>query len=528
MEEREDSALTRPVSLSSSRSPWCDFGFLPIFLRRMGCFFGCFRVKHDNRPNAHLVSDAVESKKRDALISGNKLGSLFLSEEKEFSPCEDRRCHTLGSALLRGDGEVRELRDEAKFLKACGTLLETPAEIRKTSEKVKDAPTRDGESEPSGLHSWLPSSSVKKLHWEEQPDQASISPATFCENMGGELGSSEHEPRSCMSKEDMIEKNCIKEGSKFESPEAEITKPVHAIDHDILPSVSPEALAVNFQSRNKSVHFECEYPSHDKSLKQSDGPCSHKGSNYSPKPTPLRVTDEMQTPGTIYPVSLENHANGKNARIRSQYVYSVLNPVENFSQWTVLKEEEDSNTCQQIGQPRESFEKSGHATPQSTSFSFSSNSEMLHEGPAMVSKGLKLDASLADWLKPSSPKNVRNQNSGAGSIFSGKSPKVLDEDRPIIGMVAAHWNDDELSHVSPKWWDGNGIPNSTTKYKEDQKVSWHATPFEERLEKALSEESNVYQKKLNSEPVMFEDNEETDTAVSRLHTSAQPESVVSF
>ncbi|KAJ1385343.1 hypothetical protein SESBI_41765 [Sesbania bispinosa] len=49
-------------------------------------------------------------------------------------------------------------------------------------------------------------------------------------------------------------------------------------------------------------------------------------------------------------------------------------------------------------------------------------------------------------------------------------------DRPIIGVVAAHGNEDENSHISPaKWWDVNGIPNSTTKYKEDQKVMWHAT-----------------------------------------------------
>lgn len=29
---------------------------------------------------------------------------------------------------------------------------------------------------------------------------------------------------------------------------------------------------------------------------------------------------------------------------------------------------------------------------------------------------------------------------------------------------------------------------------QDQKVSWHATPFEERLEKALSEESFISQR----------------------------------
>lgn len=31
-------------------------------------------------------------------------------------------------------------------------------------------------------------------------------------------------------------------------------------------------------------------------------------------------------------------------------------------------------------------------------------------------------------------------------------------------------------------------------FLQDQKVSWHATPFEERLEKALSEESVITQK----------------------------------
>ncbi|KAK8488895.1 hypothetical protein V6N11_075745 [Hibiscus sabdariffa] len=40
----------------------------------------------------------------------------------------------------------------------------------------------------------------------------------------------------------------------------------------------------------------------------------------------------------------------------------------------------------------------------------------------------------------------------------------------MIGLVSAHWKEDESSRISPKWWDGNGILNSTTKYKEDQKT----------------------------------------------------------
>ena len=38
-------------------------------------------------------------------------------------------------------------------------------------------------------------------------------------------------------------------------------------------------------------------------------------------------------------------------------------------------------------------------------------------------------------------------------------------DRPILGTVAAHWDADE-PHEPPKLWGGNGIPNTTTKYKE--------------------------------------------------------------
>ncbi|XP_071703823.1 protein JASON-like [Rutidosis leptorrhynchoides] len=86
-----------------------------------------------------------------------------------------------------------------------------------------------------------------------------------------------------------------------------------------------------------------------------------------------------------------------------------------------------------------------------------------------------VDTSLSSWLPP----KWAHQGGNNRCVIS-KTPG----DRPIIGMVGAHWNDDE----QPKLWDGNGIPNTTCKYKEDQKVSWHATPFEERLEKALSED----------------------------------------
>jgi hypothetical protein len=38
-------------------------------------------------------------------------------------------------------------------------------------------------------------------------------------------------------------------------------------------------------------------------------------------------------------------------------------------------------------------------------------------------------------------------------------------------MVAAHWKDKEPVNCTPKWFDGNGIPNSTNKYKEVKSAS---------------------------------------------------------
>ncbi|KAI7745917.1 hypothetical protein M8C21_005545 [Ambrosia artemisiifolia] len=114
----------------------------------------------------------------------------------------------------------------------------------------------------------------------------------------------------------------------------------------------------------------------------------------------------------------------------------------------------------------------------------------------LVSKGEDLDtdehSDKAIELEVANTKNlgvkmgVQLEDEVTDRSYTTRTPV----DMPILGMVAPHWNADETVDppAPPKWWDGNGFPNSTNKYKEDQKVSWHATPFEERLEKALSED----------------------------------------
>lgn len=52
---------------------------------------------------------------------------------------------------------------QAKFLKACGTLLDTPVEIREASGKWMDTSPNE---KSSSFKSWLPNSSS-----EQQPDE---------------------------------------------------------------------------------------------------------------------------------------------------------------------------------------------------------------------------------------------------------------------------------------------------------------------------------------------------------------------
>lgn len=168
-----------------------------------------------------------------------------------------------------------------------------------------------------------------------------------------------------------------------------------------------------------------------------------------PYPTPIKLSDEMQTPGTVFPANLDNVPNGK-TRIRSQYVYSVLNPVESVSQWNVLKNE-DPNSHQISGDLSESLDQLENATPESKDKAKETSLEEM-----------KVEASLSAWLKPVAAAQ------GGNILDISSRPRVARTpmERPIIGMVAAHWNDEEPTRVSPKWWDGNGIPNSTNKYKE--------------------------------------------------------------
>ncbi|PIN20348.1 hypothetical protein CDL12_06939 [Handroanthus impetiginosus] len=491
------------------------------FVRRvvaaaMGCFFGCFRIRDSH---SHLISTSQEHS-----VSGSKnaLSSLFLSDGKD----DALRKGGEGPNPLLEELDFRELKDEAKFLKACGTLLETPIEIRNASRKWADISVQIDEEKQSNFNSRPPNASAGKLKLEKQPDD-SPTPLKISEDCVTGASSLAGTPSSCMTEGHNTGGDSI---SSIQSSDIQnATTPMDVSDnetHSAISSVSPGVFTKSVQCKNKSVRFECESDrsafsseSSSQHTKQPGSADSYSVSKASPYPTPLKLTDEMQTPGTVFPAYLNNMAGEKTIRIRSQYVYSVLNPIEYPPDWKELVDENsDPNHL------RESVKPNDEATMISTQISGMSIEDL------SVGKDREDEASLSSWFKQYSANEAgKKEQPGAISgenIHFGRTPG----DRPILGTVAAHWHVIETPRISAKWWDGNGIPNSTNKYKEDQKVSWHATPFEERLEKALSEETIISQRKpiIGTPPVEFDETEESDTAMSDLQSSANPKPVVSF
>ncbi|RRT71857.1 hypothetical protein B296_00025119 [Ensete ventricosum] len=241
-----------------------------------------------------------------------------------------------------------------------------------------------------------------------------------------------------------------------------------------LPSVNQ-----NLESVHNEYTVEPKLDGHttDVLLSQHE-PCNQPfASKNLPFPTPVEVTDEMETSATVYLTNLEDTKNEKNTRIGTEFIFPILNPVENLSRQKLLNE--DSS------EPLQSYDSSDHKTynipdAREKIQQISLVTDPEEEYPDLVT------TSLSQWLKPPIAKDEHDEIKEKS--HSGKSSYA---DRPILGMVAAHWKEEEPGHKSSKQWDGNGIPNSTNKYKEDQKVSWHATPFEERLEKALSDENSL-------------------------------------
>ncbi|CAL4919363.1 unnamed protein product [Urochloa decumbens] len=288
-------------------------------------------------------------------------------------------------------------------------------------------------------------------------------------------------------------------------------------------------------------------------VENCETPRSHQSSTVPDAMSSSKTNDELQSSATSLGNNVEELTNENNTEACPQdEEQQALDPAKDFEECGVSKKDflqpeqsEDDPNCAKDDNvvAMEISISDEYFLSQSSEGSISSSNKIRDSlnTPSMEKsveteatihttgkKVLKNDdselelPSLSHWLKPPNPKKPFRDESLTGD--RSHSAKSSDEDRPIIGMVAAHWKDTEPANSTPKWFDGNGIPNSTNKYKEDQKVSWHATPFEERLEKALSEEKLLSERNCSSgktSQFLGVEGEESDTAESsRLYAAA--------
>ncbi|KAH7837970.1 hypothetical protein Vadar_020241 [Vaccinium darrowii] len=217
----------------------------------------------------------------------------------------------------------------------------------------------------------------------------------------------------------------------------------------------------------------------------------------------------------------------RNVRDRSIYVHPVLNPVENLAQWKALKSKgtpplplkpQKENVRLEQEAPRISV--SSEPIFKHPSFSFKSKSDQ----PKSQNQEIAVDASLSNWLvtsettptmktRPISVEPISHEQSispGSNSLVSiedrpilgaltveelkqfsassspRRSPSRSPDEMAIIGTVGTYWKHTEGGKDSGSLSSYKGIPNTTSKYREDKKVNWHSTPFETRLERALN------------------------------------------
>ncbi|KAK8913579.1 hypothetical protein KSP39_PZI023785 [Platanthera zijinensis] len=234
----------------------------------MGCFLGCFRIKDDRSRRCHLFSNSCSWKKKEVLSDRKQYASVGSCEGKN-SPCDKAGLENLEENFDADDTDYDKLRQEAKFLKTCGAILETPIEIRKASVLQSVA------SDPC----------CKTINWDQQLDSTDDFPTKAPEIVTFE----EVKPKSCQREET---DDTIKKVVRFQNSTVEKNTRVEESD------ISPEV--------------EC----------QMQAPGTIYGSG-SPYPTPLNLIDGLQTPGTIYPPKSENFRTG---RIKTQFVFGVPDP----------------------------------------------------------------------------------------------------------------------------------------------------------------------------------------------------------
>lgn len=208
-----------------------------------------------------------------------------------------------------------------------------------------------------------------------------------------------------------------------------------------------------------------------------------------------------------------------NARDRSEYVHSVLNPIENLTQ---LKAVQAKTTTPSKNQAKENINLEPNfniaASPEPCFKQLNRNLRSKSNDLKLAEQEIAVDTSLSSWLVESetTPKSSNGTNSVRNSPSEKLiSPRIHDDrpilgaltieelrkcsastsprrarsqspdDTPIIGTVGSYWTHTGQSMNPGSGSSGRGFTNTGSKKIEDEKMKWNSTPFEARLESVM-------------------------------------------
>ncbi|XP_066370373.1 protein JASON-like isoform X3 [Miscanthus floridulus] len=216
-------------------------------------------------------------------------------------------------------------------------------------------------------------------------------------------------------------------------------------------------------------------------------------SGGSPFPTPLVLRDDMQTPGTAYASHRGTSISGKRVRTQKQFIYPVLRSIENRLRQTELTEDSSPLASSLKGRNLEADSikdptqissilvvKSGlsetpsYSAPDADADASDEVKEALSPDELLDGKGLpksnsdEKDAalSLSRWLKSSSTDAENQVNVKCPVGDQSYDDCTFVTEKPIFMASDLNLDTDNPTPRLPKAWDGNGIPNTTTIYKE--------------------------------------------------------------
>ncbi|XP_037446221.1 protein JASON-like [Triticum dicoccoides] len=442
----------------------------------MGCFLSCFRGRPD--PASRAL--------HDPLVRKTRLGDAFLDDHHDDGTAKLEESRTPKEGLGNDGGVDDDLRREANYLKSCGAISETPPEILKASNQVEEREI----------------------------------------NECNETSNNAQETKEALVSEI---KDYLSEGFNSDGHDGAVKH-----DQDTDEGTDDHVTEVESAARSSSQERSSGQIIRNQNPDPSD----------SPFPTPLVLRDDIQTPG--FTTHQGNFKPGKRGRASKQFLYPVLRPIENKLQWTELRDESSSPVVASHPPKRRylSADSTENEKPHQQTLPGSVNADAAlssESAPFLFHGGWK--AQHAEEEACPEDENVNQQQlvggGGVGELLSkssengkhgvaslscwlkttcadgegeGQTGRQLGfgsvdlSDVPVFVASGLNWdNENNPTPMLPKAWDGNGIPNTTTKYKEDQRVNWHATPFEERLMKVLSDEKPHHQRKISGKLIHLEE-----------------------